>query len=96
MWLMLILKVAKNQGFTLTVDDTFLEKAQGGQNTFVFTSQFLLQLQAFSLAALLKKTLVQVFFCEFFKKSFFYGRPSEGIILFVLNHNIVIAAEILF
>ena len=60
---MLILKVAKNQGFTLTVDDTFLGKAQGGRNTFVFTSQFLLQLQAFSLAALLKKTLVQVFFC---------------------------------
>ena len=29
MWLMLILKVAKNQGFTLTLEDKFFEKPQG-------------------------------------------------------------------
>ena len=30
MWLMTILKVTKNQGFTLSLEDTFLEKPQGG------------------------------------------------------------------
>ena len=29
-WLMIILKATKNQGFTLSLEDTFLEKAQGG------------------------------------------------------------------
>ena len=31
MCLMIILKVRKNQGFTLSVEDTFFEKLQGGQ-----------------------------------------------------------------
>ena len=30
MWLMMILKVTKNQGFTLSLEDTVLEKPQGG------------------------------------------------------------------
>ena len=30
MWLSKILKVAKNQGFTLSLENTFLEKQQGG------------------------------------------------------------------
>ena len=29
MWLMIILKVTKNQGFTLSVEDTVLKKPQG-------------------------------------------------------------------
>ena len=29
-WLMIILKATKNQGFTLSLEDTFLEKSQGG------------------------------------------------------------------
>ena len=29
MWLMAILKVTKNQGFTFSLEDTFLEKLQG-------------------------------------------------------------------
>ena len=37
MWLMIILKATKNQGFTLSSEDTFFEKQQrergeGGQN----------------------------------------------------------------
>ena len=31
MWLMIILKVTKNQGFTLSLEDTFLKKPQGGR-----------------------------------------------------------------
>ena len=31
MCLMIILKVTKNQGFTLRLEDTFLEKPQGSQ-----------------------------------------------------------------
>ena len=31
MWLMTMLKVRKKQGFTLSLEDTFLEKPQGGQ-----------------------------------------------------------------
>ena len=30
MWLMIISKVTKNQDFTLSLEDTFLEKPQGG------------------------------------------------------------------
>ena len=30
MYLMIILKVTKNQGFTLSLEDTFFEKPQGG------------------------------------------------------------------
>ena len=30
MWLVTILKVTKNQGFTLSLEETFLEKPQGG------------------------------------------------------------------
>ena len=30
MWLMIILKVTKNQGFTISVEDTFFEKPQRG------------------------------------------------------------------
>ena len=30
MWLVTILKVTKNPGFTLSLEDTFLEKPQGG------------------------------------------------------------------
>ena len=30
MWLMIILRVTKNQGFTLSLKDTFFEKPQGG------------------------------------------------------------------
>ena len=30
MWLMIILKVKKNQGFTLSLEDTFFKKPQGG------------------------------------------------------------------
>ena len=30
MWLMIILKVTKNQGFTLPLEDIFFEKPQGG------------------------------------------------------------------
>ena len=30
MWLMIILKVTKHQGFTLSLEDTFSEKPQGG------------------------------------------------------------------
>ena len=30
MWLMIILKVTKSQGFTLSLENTFLEKPQGG------------------------------------------------------------------
>ena len=33
MWLMIILKVTKNQGFTLSLEDTFFAKAQGGSNS---------------------------------------------------------------
>ena len=29
-WLSIILKVTKNQGFTLSLEETFLEKLQGG------------------------------------------------------------------
>ena len=29
MWLMIILKVTKNQGFTLSLEDTYFEKPQG-------------------------------------------------------------------
>ena len=39
MWLLIILKVTKNQGFTLSAEDTFFEKAQrggGGVNPTVF------------------------------------------------------------
>ena len=32
MWLMTILKVTKNQGFTLSLEDVFLEKLQGVDN----------------------------------------------------------------
>ena len=32
MWLMIILKVTKNQGFTLSLEDVFLEKPQEGVN----------------------------------------------------------------
>ena len=32
MWLMIILKVQKSQGFTLSLKDTFFEKPQGGLN----------------------------------------------------------------
>ena len=31
MWLMIILKVTQNQGFTLSLEDTFFEKPLGGQ-----------------------------------------------------------------
>ena len=31
MWLMMILKVTKKQGFTLYLENIFLEKPQGGQ-----------------------------------------------------------------
>ena len=31
MWLMIILKITQKQGFTLSVESTFLEKPQGGQ-----------------------------------------------------------------
>ena len=31
MWLMIVLKVTKNQGFTLSLENTFLEKPQGCQ-----------------------------------------------------------------
>ena len=34
MWLMIILKFAKNQGFTLSVEGTFLEKPQGRVSSF--------------------------------------------------------------
>ena len=30
MWFMIMLKVTKNQGFTLSLEDTFLKKPQGG------------------------------------------------------------------
>ena len=30
MWLMIVLKVTKKQGFTLTLEDTFFGKPQGG------------------------------------------------------------------
>ena len=30
MWLMIILKVTKNQGFTLSLEDTVFEKSEGG------------------------------------------------------------------
>ena len=30
-WIMIILKVTKNQGFTLSLESTFLEKPQGGR-----------------------------------------------------------------
>ena len=32
MWLMIILKITKNQGFTLSLEDTILEKPQGRSN----------------------------------------------------------------
>ena len=32
MWLMIILKVTKNQGFTFSLEDTVFEKPQGGSN----------------------------------------------------------------
>ena len=32
MWLMLILKVTKNQGFILSLEHIFLEKPQGGES----------------------------------------------------------------
>ena len=32
MWLMIILKVTKKQGLTLSIEDTLLEKPQGGSN----------------------------------------------------------------
>ena len=32
MWLMIILKVIKKQGFTLSIESTFLEKPHGGLN----------------------------------------------------------------
>ena len=31
MWLVIILKVTQNQGFTLSLGDTFLEKPQGNK-----------------------------------------------------------------
>ena len=31
-WLMIILKVAKNQGFILSLEDTFFKKPQDGSN----------------------------------------------------------------
>ena len=31
MWLRIILKVTKNQGFTLSLEDTFLKNPQGGR-----------------------------------------------------------------
>ena len=31
MWLMIILKITKNQGFNLSLEDTVFEKPQGGQ-----------------------------------------------------------------
>ena len=31
MWLLIILKVTKKHGFTLSLEDKFLEKSQGGQ-----------------------------------------------------------------
>ena len=34
MWLMIILKVTKNQGFTLSLEDAFFEKTQGGSNWY--------------------------------------------------------------
>ena len=30
MWLMIILNIPKNQGFTFSVEDTIVEKTQGG------------------------------------------------------------------
>ena len=32
MWLMIVLKVTEKQGFTLFLEDIFLEKPQGGSN----------------------------------------------------------------
>ena len=32
MWLMIILKVTKNQSFTFSLEDTVFEKPQGGSN----------------------------------------------------------------
>ena len=31
-WLMIIIKVTKNEGFTLSLEDTVFEKPQGGSN----------------------------------------------------------------
>ena len=42
MWLVIILKVTKNQGFTLSLEDTFFEKPQvGGPNWPLSPSRFM-------------------------------------------------------
>ena len=40
MWIIIILKVTKNQGFTLSLEDTFFGKPQGGSNWPPFLSRF--------------------------------------------------------
>ena len=44
-WLMIILKDTKNQGFTLSLEDTFFKKSQGGQ---IYSSPAVLGLRTFS------------------------------------------------
>ena len=39
MWLMIILKVTKNQGLTLSLENTFLEKPQGGEGGQIDSAQ---------------------------------------------------------
>ena len=50
MWLTIILKVTKNQGFTLSLEDTFFEKPQAGGQTDPPPPSAVLGLKQFSSA----------------------------------------------
>ena len=50
MWLMIMLKVTKHQGYTLSLEDTFSEKQQGrgrGRGQIIHTLQSLFRVNVF-------------------------------------------------
>ena len=53
---MIILKVTKNQGFTLSVEDTFFEKPQGGSNWPPPPSRFRVNLFMYNVVAWISTT----------------------------------------
>ena len=52
---MMILKVTKNKGFTLSLEDTIFEKPQGGSNCYLTFGDFVVRKLFFTTKLLVKR-----------------------------------------
>ena len=70
MWLLILLKVTKNQAFTLSLEDKFFEKPQGGSSNWPSPSRFRVKDQIWNLYLTLSWMDIQ--------KKYFWGHKCFG------------------